>query len=1048
MRVINLKKVLIIAFAVLTLIATSIGISMISTNQVEAQTIEVGNIVESKIALNTEVEFPASVSVEYEGTRTAENGVVVFPDGKIVTAGNIRLNQTGTYQVRYFFELSGVNYTVVQNVEVYSDYFNLSNPTGGEIIVSDENNRLNTGKDGIIANIKSGTTFLYNKVVDLREVDENGLSNIIELDTRYGHFDEEGNYVPECLEAWVRVTDCYNPNLYIELRMQHSALYTGCLFPGVRTNSQPVTGMDKGITQVLGSSRIIFLDGFNYRVWQGEGSMNVGMYNMKTALTTGTVWKYDMETKRVYLTYNNKEDFLVSDLDEPLIYTNGSYFPGFTTGEVYVSVYADGYESTYARTEIISIGNDNLKDVMNEPCVDDVAPQIMVDKVKTTETGVYGAVGDVFTIPSAKAIDVNLVGTTDVAVYRGYGTKSQTNVSVVNGKFNLTSKDLYSIVYTATDKAGNVGKEVFTVSTLNTPDNRAITLDVLVDDTITAGEKVSSLFVVTNSINVPTDEVKVTVKVESENQTIVGEGADFSFVPYYAGEYTVTFQYTDGVFEYEKVVVLQSENSALVCFMDEVIVPRYYLKGYDYAIDDVKAYTFVNGYPEAVETKVYAVFDNGSAKQVDNLNKVTMTGNESVYFMYMGPNGETLETGVTQILNVEYRNSLGRVTGFDMAKFFVGNYSYNATKDGRRTKNITFTSNVKDGSDNTLSYFNEISGRRFSLEYKVVDKEDNFTAFRINLTDSSNASNKLVIEISKKTDGTYVAINGGAAAKVYTLNFTNEIITVSYDYDTKFLRINSFSCSVDFNASLVYLDMDMVKVTEKASIIISQINGMTIAGNSYKDEVEPDIYVVDFQGDYSIGESVTVSIPEYSDVVSGIDYTTASLRIAASDGGIVYDVNGNVLSGVALVCGVQYEIKLDRLASFYVIYEIKDFNDNSFTKTVTVRCADTDAPVVVLEKYKAGDTLKVSVGQEIVFNFTVSDNVTLAKDIIVYINLYCKDMFSYVPNVTNIELINAPEDGVYKEKFAINIKGNYEAQLFTQDAEGNYSYIRINIIVE
>ena len=233
MRVINLKKVLIIAFAVLTLIATSIGISMISTNQVEAQTIEVGNIVESKIALNTEVEFPASVSVEYEGTRTAENGVVVFPDGKIVTAGNIRLNQTGNYQVRYFFEVSGVNYTVVQNVEVYSDYFNLSNPTGGEIIVSDEENPLYCGKDGIIANLKSGTTFVYNKVVDLRECGEDGLSNIIELDARYGHF-EDGTYVPDCLEAWVRVTDCYNPNVYMELRMQNAYLYNGALYPGVR----------------------------------------------------------------------------------------------------------------------------------------------------------------------------------------------------------------------------------------------------------------------------------------------------------------------------------------------------------------------------------------------------------------------------------------------------------------------------------------------------------------------------------------------------------------------------------------------------------------------------------------------------------------------------------------------------------------------------------------------------------------------------------------------------------------------------------------------
>lgn len=1044
MRAINFKKVLIAVCAVLLMLVTSIGLSLITPKQADAQVIEVGDIVESRIVLNTEVEIPASVSVEYEGTRTANNGVIVFPDGNIVNAGKVRLNQAGAYQLRYFFDLSGVSYTVVQNIEVYSEYYNLSNPNGGEIIVSDAENPLYCGKDGIIANLKSGTTFLYNKVVDLRQAGEDGLSNIIEIDARYGHF-EDGVYTPDCLEAWVRVTDCYNPNLYIELRMQNAYLYNGALYPGVRTNSQPVTGMDKGITQVLGSSRIIQLDGFNYRVWQKEGSMNVGLYNMSTQLTTGAVWKYDMATKRVYLTYNNKENFLVTDLDEPLIYTDGAFFSGFTTGEVYVSVYANGYESAVAQTEIISIGNDNLKAISGQSYVDNVAPQITVDQVKTTETGVYGAVGDTFAVPSATARDVNLVGGVDVAVYRGYGTKTQTNVSVVNGKFTMNRKDLYTIVYTAKDKTGNVGTEIFTVSALNTDDSRAITLNLLKEGNISAGEPVTDLYEVVNSINLPTDEVKVSIKVESEKQTLTGKGKDFSFTPYFAGDYTLTFTYTDGVFEYEKSVTLRCENSSNVCFMDEIISPRYYLKGYDYAIEDVKAYTFVNGYPEAVQTKIYAIFDNGAAQEVTNPSKVTMTGNSSVYFKYVGPNGETLTTDATTILNVEYKNAMGRVLGYDMGKLFVGDFSYNALKEGKRTKNITFTSNVEQG-DNTLSYFKEISGRRFSLEYKVVSNEDKFSTFRINLTDSKNPDNKLVAEIVKGADGTYIGVNGGALKKEDGLAFTNEVITVSYEYDSKFLRINNFSCSVDFDASLVYLDMDMVDINGKASVLISSLNAMSIAGNNYKDGVEPDIYATDFQGDYAIGDTFTVSAPEYSDVVSGIDYTTATVKITCSDGGTVYLANGKAVNNAELVCGEPYEIKLDRLAKFYVIYEIKDFSGNTFTKTVTVNCADTELPTVALEKMKDGDTLKVKVGEEIQFNFNVSDNVSLPKNIIVYIHLYCIDQFSYVPNVTNIS--GSKEDGVYKEKLTISIKGNYQAQIFAQDEEGNYRTVRINITVE
>ena len=85
MRAIKSKKVLIVALSVIAAFMISIGVCTISPKQVEAQTIQVSNIVESDIALNTEMEGPESVSVEYKGTHTASNGVVVFPNGNIVT---------------------------------------------------------------------------------------------------------------------------------------------------------------------------------------------------------------------------------------------------------------------------------------------------------------------------------------------------------------------------------------------------------------------------------------------------------------------------------------------------------------------------------------------------------------------------------------------------------------------------------------------------------------------------------------------------------------------------------------------------------------------------------------------------------------------------------------------------------------------------------------------------------------------------------------------------------------------------------------------------
>ncbi len=1040
------KKIILIAFALVAIIAVFVGFLMFPNIKTQATVIEINNAVDGSVALNTEIDIPSSITVDYNGTQNATDGVVVCPDGKIVGASKMTLNQAGVYQLKYFFKYNGIQYTAIQKVEVYSEFFELSNPTGGEIIVTDDTNKLYCGKDGVIANLKSGTSFVYNKVVDLREVDEDGLSNIIELDTRYGHVDDQGNYVPEVDTGWVRLTDCYNPNIYMELRMQRSVNYMGCLFPGVRTSAQPVVGMDKGVDQVLTSTnRIITLDGSIYRVWIKEGSMSVGMYDIKTSMNTGAQWKYDMKTNRVYLTYNNRDKVLVTDLDEPLIYDD-AFFPGFTTGEVFVSIYAEGYDATYAQTEIVSIGNDMLKDVANQKYVDTVVPQLTVEQNKTTPTGVYGAVGDVFTIPSVKVTDVNLVEGVDVAVYRNYGTTAQTNVSVVDGKFNLSTKAEYTIVYEAKDKMGNKGVTTFTVTAIDTPDNRAITLNTIDEKTIDAGKKVEDLFEVTNAINVDEKDVQVKVFVENEKQKIDGEGLDFTFTPYYEGQYKIRFEYSDGVFNYQKEVTINCQRSETSCFMDKVLSPKYYLQGYTYAIDNISAYTFVNGYPEKTKTDIFVVYDDsGERQKIENPDEVTITGNSNVYFIYEAENGETLVTEKTDIINADYYNASGKKLGFDMSKFFIGDFTANATDGIKRVRNITFTSNLNSGN-NTLSYFNQIMARKFVLEYKLVAGQANFGTLRINLTDAKNSLNKLYFDVVNGDDGTYVSVNGGNLTKVETLKFENAINTISYDYESKFLRIGEYATSVEFDANSVYLDIQMLDIVGKSSIVISAINNTTIAGNNYVDGSSPEIYVNDYQGDYQVGDIVKIAIPEYADVISGINYSKASVMITCDDRGVVYDANGKALSDLQV--GQEYEVKLDRIAKFYAIYEIYDFAGIKTTKTILLNCADSTAPTVTLNNIKDGKVLKVKADEKIQINFTVADDVTIAKNLIVYIHLYCKDMYSYVPNVTGISPEEAPENGVYKEYFYISIAGNYQAQINVQDEQGNLLVKRIEIVVE
>jgi hypothetical protein len=57
-------------------------------------------------------------------------------------------------------------------------------------------------------------------------------------------------------------------------------------------------------------------------------------------------------------------------------------------------------------------------------------------------------------------------------------------------------------------------------------------------------------------------------------------------------------------------------------------------------------------------------------------------------------------------------------------------------------------------------------------------------------------------------------------------------------------------------------------------------------------------------------------------------------------------------------------------------------------------------------------------------------------------------MFSFVPNVSNIDSMKAPVDGVYTETFVIDIRGNYTAQIHAYDEEGNLGVKYISIIVK
>lgn len=1061
----KIKRLCLILLVVAVCACSGLGISRLVT-PVSATTIELtaSDVIPDSKQLNSTLVLPESVSVSFnEATYSATDGIVVRPDGKAVAAaGTHTLNQKGVYVVKYFFNANGVKNTVYKNVNVHSMYYDLQGASGSSITKSDA---LFTGKDGAVLKLKNGTTFAYSKAIDLSKVNEDGLADIIEFDPRSfvratdangtPLFNENGQamYVVECKEIWVKLTDCYNPNVFAEFVMGRFDEYGGSVYTGVQTYCQPITGLDVGSTANNNDVEIT-IDGTLYSLWPndiGHMSLNAAY---GTALTGGFHWQYDYEQMRFYVSHTTGsgktekvETRLVTDLDEPKIQTTGVLFPGWTTGEVYLTVYGATYGSGDATAEIHSIGGEAIYGLLDKEYEDDVAPHITVHAAKSTLSGVYGAVGDTVYIPEASVTDVNLVGGVNVAVYRSYGTTAQSSVSVKNGAFKLEKADLYTVVYTAKDSYGNVGTELFTFNAVTGKSDRAIALDYPQVSSLTAGVAVNLTSEVKENLNGSASDVDVQISVESARQS-EKFGASGTFVPLYAEKYTITYTYTDGFYSYERSYDVNCGiDESVVSFYGDITLPRYYVKNNYYSIKTASAYNYVTGAPNPVAVTTYAVFDGDVDNKVavDDVNKVKMTGSNSVYFIYEAEGADPVTSPVVEIVNATSSNGL-----IDVTKYFVGDFESVKTDGALKFKATTTSGNAK------LTFINPISPRTFRFAYRVNTAENNFQTLRITLTDFEDSSVKLTIDIQRNdddaagVDDAYAAVNGGTPTKLKTYPFSSSssFNNLLYEYVARKLSIgvnNSF-LEADFPSGSCYLTVEMLGITGDSAITINQINNHVLSSTFESDVIEPELYVNGFYGEFSVGSIVTTKLPEFNDVLSGIDYSTATMTITAKDRRPVLDKNGNAITNCDW--SKVYEIKLDRVTEYYIFYSVKDFAGRMTSKSILVKAIDSTAPVISLTNLSEGATIRLGVCGTVNLQFTVSDDLTAAGALTTYIHLYSEDMGSFVPNITGITEYNRPSDGVYDCSFTIPIRGNYIVQIHCYDEKLNHAVIRIPVIVE
>ena len=1036
-----------------------VSLAMLNEKPVLAETITLQSTeVKDRYVLNSEATFSDSVKVTFNDKEyDATNGIVKYPDGRVMKVGKLKFDTTGIYTVSYYFEDNGVLNTATKNFEVYSSLYGFTDNNGSTITAAParpNNNRdelpevpdpqyLVSGKEGMILTFRQGANFVYNKPIDLADPDyANGLTSIIELDPRLGTYDSTtGIYTPTAYVCTVRLTDCYDSSIYVDINPKRNPS-NGQIYFNVQSSQTPWHVLCSNRPKKESDYNLIYVDGEEWHssfntTFHCTGNFDYGKNKWYKWTQSGIEIKYNYEKDRIYYTNesNGRYDHLLEDFQNRDIWGD-NIFSGFTTGEVYLEIIVGEYFASEARVEVISIGKDdasvlNNQEVLEKGYVDTRNPVISIED-KGYGDSAFVALGDTFTVPTATAYDVNLKGKVDVKVFKGYGNSNQSRVSLEDGKFKVTENVRYTIEYVATDKSGNKATSTFSVVPVGGV-VQTINLTTTKLDKLTVGAiNVLPEYQLT-SLN--SNETKLTITAKGENEIVDINVDTREFQPKYAGEYTIVYEYGDALFNYVYEYKVNAEvDASIYSFIDKAYLPKYLVKNSVYALNAIKAYTYVNGYPEAVDAKAYVSFDGGEEVEIKDIHSVEIKGSATAQLVFRA-NNAVVKSNIAKIVDTGYGSDKGDIL---MKEYFDYQGKWNVydvnAETGKALKDITYESIATSGNNN-LSFISPIPYKDFTLIYKLPkDIEASIQGIKFTLSNIYDETDKTEWKIVNEKGKMYLYIDGVRNdLKSYNVNFDGTQKKISYDYNERILRIggtDKFNLDLNLKSELVNLDIELIGIEGNAQIVVSQVANQTLVGNKYKDSQFPIVFIRDPQGHYKIGDIVNVYAPTMADVLTGIDVKKSTFSVVSKSGKVVKDINGVELASCDLF--TNYQIELTEYDTYYVKYNIYDIEGKNISLSYEVVAVDTNKPVIEFkEGYDETTLLKYKVGQKIKIEYIVTDE----SEYKAYGNLYRVYDASYKNN------IDGTEDGT----FTILTKGEYYFEVIARDVHGNFAIRRLKI---
>ena len=1053
----KLRNKVITALAILATVLMLGSFAMFFGGRASASTptLSTGEVeINSSYLVGTKLSVPEGTITVEEQSYPAEVVYMYTPGGKLVEVSNTtyEFEEIGIYKLVYTATVSGKQVSVekvikVDNTSYVSSDYTVSNQLNDGLTTV----KGNTDK-GIHVNIPYTDTFAWSTPVDLRETGlETSVISFLPYQWSKEKVAGENAVTPkQAGNVFVRLTDAYDKNVYVDVRLEYFVNQsTANQMPAYAAGAarQQVRALSTNLGRDSREGQIKLVNGQQYFVTYDErgGYPYLGAIPEESGLIDIF---YDLGTNQVYVgqkvgTESYKKS-LVNDIDAPEVYGEGA-FAGFTTGEVYVSVYATEYVSSNATVdiEIASIGTMVGDQLFNNIAEDKKAPELKVEvSLDQEDNGLYVAKGTEVSILAYDVKDVNFKGN-KMTVKVQYNDTA--DVTVENGKFLAKDLGKYTVTYRAEDDFGNVAiKElVYNCIDCSANDNKLIKFvpnDYTGDKK--AGQEIDLPMVSVESKNTYVNMEVYAYFEGAEDKKIAIDVEEPKLRLENVGKYTIVYEYSDifesGRYSYE-IQTVEGTNFD----WQKPALPKYMITGASYSLDKVYVQTYKTFNPELEEVS-YEVSQDGEAWTAVDYQAFQVTGTKTVQFKYTY-NGKENFSEVIKVVDTGFVGN----NKLDMSKYFQGD----VTAEAYNGTSYAFVVNAGLTKAN-IDFVNVLSLNNMNLNFEIPASMRNLKKVTVTLTDYLDQSNSISIEYVDSGSGTSFGIKDGTKVAI-TKAFVGTNFAFSYSVARKEFADNTLGVTTAWASTfksdrvLLSIQIDDVTADAKAGISITNLASVTI-NNGRADRAKPSIaYDDSLKGSQSVNTKVRVSAATGTDVVCPGFYGEGRLVVIAER---VYADNTTealiAADGTELSFDNQtpatkdFEVTLTEIGTYVFTYQYRDQKNQRQTATYTINIVDEEKPVIEiaggLNEYTV---IEANLGDIITAaDYTLTDNIDKEEDMV-----FCIVVFD--PYLTMYDLIdnNCEIDDL---KFPLEYKGEYIVYYYAEDTSGNVATASYRIFVK